>query len=152
MVSRRTRQWGRFQTDTIVVAGGGAARVEITSLLRARMPSLNNFTIQRVVGTLDLFPGNNPIEPIICGMIKTTVNVTLAEVPIPDADDSSWLWWWGGLIPGLADRPNWRSVAFDNRSARRFPELESKLDFVLENNGASAFTFAINGRILCLLT
>ena len=115
------------------------------------MPSLNNFTVQRVVGTLDLYPGVPQLEQVIAGMIKTTVNVTLAETPIPDADDSAWLWWFGGLLPGTGESPNHLTINIDNRSARRFSELEAKLDFVLENNGVAPLFFALNGRILLLL-
>ena len=143
------RQWGRFATPFVSIAVASRARVELTSLIKVAMPSVNNFTVQRIVGTMTLLNSSLvAFGSCTLGIMQNTNRVTVTDVSQPDADDASWMYWWGGMVPTQGLAPGWLQLNVDNRSQRKLPELEQVLNLVVENTGTTTLNFACHGRIL----
>ena len=141
------RQWGRISFDLITVPGAGFVRVSLTSILKGHMPSLSNWTVQRLV--LSFAVQSQAVAPamISAGAIVHPEQVG-TQMPDPFTDDADWFWYAKMIAPGTDDSPSARTYSYDIKSQRRGREFEAACSLVFAGDGTTACSVQGGGRVL----
>ena len=141
------RQWGRISFDLTTVPADGFIRVSLSSLLKGHMPSLNNWTIQRLVLDFQAQSGAAGPALISAGAIVYPEQVG-TQIPDPFTDDADWFWYAKIPAPGVGDNPDTRWYHYDIRSQRRGREFEAAASLVFAGDGTTASAIMGGGRVL----
>ena len=155
MTSRRQkviigRQWGRWNSgdDITALAAASVARIEITTLILADLPSLSNWTVLRSLGELTLSNSAATYARVAYGLLIVPSSVTIAGTPdLVDEPHADWAFWGSVLVHPTAYPP--RSITWDIRAMRRGRELEQRIWFVIRNqHAADSINFSAAGAVL----
>jgi len=144
------RQWARWNTgeDVTALAAAAVARVDITTLIQADLPSLSNWTILRSLGELTLTKTASGFARVAYGVILVPSTVAITGMPDPvDEPHADWMFWGSTMLNQTAQEPI--RISWDVRAMRRGRELESRIFFVIRNQHSSdAAQFAASGAML----
>ena len=141
------RIWGRVHLDATTLALGGDLRLSITSLLKGHMPSLAEWTIQRMLLKF-AFRANTGTDLVVTvGAIVHPEQVTITQVPKPDLDDADWFF--RVKVPVISNVNDATIHTWDIRSQRRGREFEAAASLLFsESASASAVTIWGGGIVL----
>ena len=164
MVSRSRRRvkkylWAPFGAGVQTLAASAAVSVDLLSLIRASVLSINNFTIVRIRGFAFARPTAVNSLPLIyeAGIIVVTQPAfDSGNTPDPENDDASWMYretyvWSphnvaenaaGSFVTGI------QLYQIDVRAKRRVDQADNTLAFAIKNRQATTSQFGIEGMAL----
>ncbi len=148
--ARQQKQWAPFLLSFTAILSGADARVDLTSLALAALPSLlREWTILRTIGILQLWGTDVSIRAHVSfALISHPSTVTITQIPKPDTELADWLWFSGAVIPNTGDEPTHIAIPFDIAAMRKQREAERRYSFVMHSASAGASGFSINGHFL----
>ena len=160
-MARRTRKmlWAPFGVGTQTLAASAAVSVDMLSLIRTAVPSINNFTVVRIRG----YSGARPTGAQSAALFYDTAMVVITQpafdagaAPDPENDDASYMYrdhiiWNPNMVSEIAAGIFAISnmlLQFDIKSMRRVDQADNTLVFVIKNRQAIASTFVLEGDAL----
>ncbi len=160
-MARRTRKmlWAPFGVGTQALGASAAVSVDLLSLIRAAVPSINNFTIVRIRGLWGVGPSAVTSSSLFyeAGMIVVTQPAFDAGAsPDPENDDASYMWRnsaiWTALFVREFGAGSFVStpvlMPFDVKAQRRVDQADNTLAFVVKNRQANVSSFQVEGMAL----
>jgi len=160
---RRSRSrkmlWAPFGTGEQALAASAGVGVDLLSLIRAAVPSINNFTVVRIRG----FCGAAPVSPAgvqlfyeMGILIVTQPAFDAGAFPDPEADDASWMWretliWTPMLVRETSSgvfNTAFQLLQIDGKAQRRVDQADNTMVFSIKNRQATASEFTIEGMAL----
>lgn len=160
MARRRSKLlWAAFGTGTQALAASAAVSVDLLSLIRAAVPSINNFTVVRIRGFWFVSPTIANTNPLFyeAGMVVITQPAFDAgAAPDPENDDASYMWRetaiWNPFLmretSAGAFTPGIQLYQIDVKAKRRVDQADNTLAFMVKNRQGVASLFGVEGMIL----
>ena len=160
-MARRKKKylWAPFGAGIQALAASVAVSVDLISLIRTVVPSINNYTIVRIRGFCGVRP--TALDTITrfyeAGIVAVTQPAFDAGAsPDPENDDASWMWRetliWTVMNAASGAGGTFRNAQvlyqMDVKAKRRIDQADNTLVFVIKNRQAIASDFLIEGMAL----
>ena len=158
--SRRKKfLWAPFGSAFQTLAASAAVSVDLLSLIRSAVPSINNFTIVRIRGqeavrTTAAFTTGKVYETGI--IVVTQPAFDAGATPDPENDDASWMYrntpvWTPNLMQETSAgvfSSGFQIYQIDVKAKRRVDQADNTLVYAIKNRQATAGQFNIEGMAL----
>jgi len=143
----RRRIWARVHLDPTTMALNSTLRLSITSLLKAHMPSLAEWTIERSILQFGLRANTGTDVVISMGAIVHPEQVSITQIPRPADDDADWFI--RTKIPVISNVNDAVVHTWDVDGGRRGREFEAAASIVFqESSGLTSVVIWGGGIIL----
>ena len=151
--------WAPFGVGIQALAASAAVGVDLLSLIRISVPSINNFTVVRTRGFVGATPNTADTANRFYDIAMTVVTQPAFDAgafPDPENDDASYMYretiiWIPGNINEVA-AGNFdqfmQLLMFDVKAKRKVPQADNTLVFVIKNRQAIVSSFSIEGMAL----
>jgi len=156
---RRKMLWAAFGTAQQTLGASAVVFADLLSIVRAAVPSINNFTIVRIRGFEGVRPNGVQTSPAFYEsaiMVITQAAFDAAAGPDPENDDASYMYrntliWSPQLVRETAagsftTTPQMYMV--DVKAKRRVDQADNTLVYVIKNRAAIASQFFMEGMAL----
>ena len=152
--------WAPFGSAVQVLAASAAVGVDLLSLIRIAVPSINNFTIVRIRGFEAVRPtgGSFTVARIYDSgiLVVTQPGFDAGAFPDPENDDASWMYrnspiWTPNLVSETSSgvfSPGHQMYMVDVKAKRRSDQADNTLVYVIKNRQATASEFIVEGMAL----
>ena len=160
-MARRSRKmlWAPFGAGNVALAASAVVGVDMMSLIRTAVPSINNFTVVRIRGSGSVRSSSVTATSLFfeAGMVITTQPAFDAGAfPDPENDDASYMYretmlWTPLLVREIAAGnfvPCPQIYMIDVKAKRRVDQADNTLVYILKNRQANAGVFTIEGMAL----
>ena len=160
MARRRKKYlWAPFGTGQQNLAASAAVSVDLLSLIRTAVPSVNNFTVVRIRGFEVVRPQvcNATLQIYDTGIIVVTQPAFDAgATPDSENDDASYMYrnspvWTANLCQEIAAgtfSPGFQIYMIDVKAKRRVDQADNTLVYAIKNRQAVVAHFNIEGMAL----
>jgi len=156
---RKKLLWAPFGVGTQALAASAAVSVDLMSLIRSAVPSVNNFNVVRIRGVFGIRPtaaNNNSLFYDAGIVVVTQPAFDAGATPDPEADDVSWLWfgtpiWTPSFVKETAAGVFVSASSLwdlDTKAIRKVPQADSTISFAVKNRQAVTSEFNLEGRML----
>ena len=136
--------WAPFGSGQQTLGVSAAVSVDLLSLIRVAVPSVNNFTVVRIRGFAAVRPAISQISLQLydSGMIVVTQPAFDAgNTPDPENDDASWMYketlmWSPGMVREVAIdsfQAVFQFYMIDVRAKRRVDQADNTLVYAIKN-------------------
>ena len=165
MAMRRGRRrakkflWAPFGTGSVALAASAAVTVDLLSLIRIAVLSINNFTVVRIRGYEAVRPVSSLTNLAVYDsgiLVVTQPAFDAGATPDPENDDASYMYrnsplWSPHLVTERAAGTfvtGYQIYAVDVKAKRRVDQADNTLVYAIKNRQAVASEFNIEGMIL----
>ena len=165
MVSRRGRRrpkkylWAPFGAGLQSLAASAAVSVDLLSLIRTSVPSINNFTVVRIRGLEFVRPTAVNSNPQIYDsgiVVVTQPAFDAGSTPDPENDDASWMYrnspvWQTSLVQEVSAgsfATGAQIYLIDVKAKRRVDQADNTLVYAIKNRQAVTAQFGLEGMAL----
>ena len=156
---KRKMLWAPFGIGNQALAASAAVSVDMLSLIRISVPSINNFTVVRTRGFCGARPDAVSGDARFFDVAMTVITQPAFDAgaaPDPENDDASYMYRetiiWTPILTvenaagAFVVSP--QLLAFDVKAKRRVDQADNTLVFVIKNRQAVASTFLLEGMAL----